>query len=151
MSNILMCEAESLVPVKRAALYRHAKRGDFSTSKDTRGRMTVDIAELERFYGHLHHNGNGRQHETPNIDEDGQVETPENVENGHHESKIQTQVVIELLQEQLADTKPKLSDAKEIEGQLLSMLKTEQEKTKMLMLPKPKKRFRWLGYLRFNR
>ena len=144
MSKLLMSEAAALVPVKRAALYRHAKAGEFSTSKDTRGRMVVDVSELERYYGQLHQNGNGRHHETPDIDKCGQVETPENVENGHRDSTIESQVVIELLKEQLAD-------AKEREKQLLSLLKTEQEKTKMLMLPKPKKRFGWLGYLRWNR
>ena len=144
MSKLLMSEAEGLVPVKRAALYRHAKAGEFSTSKDTRGRMVVDVSELERYYGQLNQHGNGRHPETGDIDECGHVETPENIENGQHDSTIDSQVVIELLQEQL-------SDAKEREKQLLSLLKTEQEKTKMLMLPKPKKRFGWLGYLRWNR
>lgn len=144
MSKILMSEAEVLVPVKRAALYRHAKRGELSTSKDGRGRMVVDVSELERYYGRLNQNGNGRHSETAEIDECGHVETPQNVDNGHHDNTIGSQVVIELLQEQLAD-------AKDRERQLLSMLKTEQEKSQMLMLPKPKKRFGWLGYLRWNR
>lgn len=151
MSKILMSEASALVPVKRAALYRHAKAGEFSTSKDTRGRMVVDIVELERYYGQLHQNGNGRHHETPEIDGCGQVETPQNVENGQHDSPIDSQVVIDLLKEQLSAVKSELADAKDREKQLLSLLKTEQEKTQMLMLPKPKKRFGWLGYLRWHR
>ena len=151
MSKILMKEAEALVPVKRAALYRHAKSGELSTSKNAQGHLVVDIAELQRYYGKLNTNGTSRHSETSEIDNCGQPETPEISENGHHDDTIQPQVVIDLLQKQLSDTKSELADAKDRERQLLSMLKTEQEKTKMLMLPKPKKRFNWFGYFRLKK
>ena len=155
MSNILMKEAEVLVPVGRAALYRHAKCGDLSTSKDAQGRLIVDVAELERYYGKLNgqseFNGSGGQCETPDIDEFGQLETPDKSSNGHHDSGIETQVMIEFLREQLADTQSELADAKDRERQLLSLLKTAQETCKMLMAPKEKKRFGWLGYFRWKR
>ena len=130
--KILMREAEGLVPVKRAALYRHAKEGKFTTSKNAQGKTTVDVAELERYYGTLNtngneaHNGTGETDETAEMDGNGQVETT-----------AQTQEIIELLKSQLADTKSELADAKSREKQLLSMLETEQEKTKMLMLAPP--------------
>ena len=155
MSKILMKDAEALVPVGRAALYRHAKCGDLSTSKDAQGRLVVDVAELERYYGKLNGhpevNGSGGQCETPAIDDLRHLETPEKSSNGHPESGIETQVMIELLREQLADTRSELADAKDRERQLLSLLKTAQETCKMLMAPKEKKRFGWLGYFRWKR
>lgn len=151
MSKILMKEAEALVPVKRAALYRHAKSGALSTSKNAQGHLIVDIAELQRYYGELNTNGTGRHNEKNEKDNRRQPETPKISENGHQHNTIQPHVLIELLQKQLSDTKSELADAKDREKQLLSMLKTEQEKTKMLMLPKPKKRFNWLGYFRLKK
>ena len=155
MSKILMKAAEELVPVGRAALYRHAKSGDLSTSKDAQGRLVVDVSELERYYGKLNGrselNGEGRGDETPQKDDFGQLETPETSPNGQHDTGIETQVLIELLREQLAATQSELADAKDRERQLLSLLKTAQDNCKMLMAPEEKKRFGWLGYFRWKR
>ncbi len=43
----------------------------------------------------------------------------------------------ELLKSQLEDTKAELVDAKDRETKLLSMLETEQEKTRLLMIAPP--------------
>ena len=107
---------------------------------------------------HTKVNGNG-QHETANIDGNGQVETHEMDKAGHLETPVDSSGIVELLREQLADTKSELADAKSREKQLLSMLSTEQEKTKLLMLapppaePEPKKKPKpsiW-GYFRLRR
>lgn len=151
MSKILMREAVGLVPVERAALYRHARSGELSTSKDAQGRMVVDVSELQRYYGQLNTNGNGTQKETADGDNCIQVDTPDNTSNGHQNTDIKTQIVIELMQQQLEDTKSELADAKDREKELLSLLKTAQENCKLLMLPKPKKKFSWFGYLRMKK
>ena len=161
MTYLTMGEAEKIVPVARSTFRKHAKAGKFSTSTNARGLQIVDIAELNRFYdGKLkampNGNGTGETHEadknghpdTTNIDGNGQVETP-----------VDSSEVVELLREQLADTKSELADAKSRERQLLSMLETEQEKTKLLMLAPPpeepdpveKKRPSIWGYFRLRR
>ena len=150
MTYLTMGEAEKIVPVARSTFRKHAKAGKFSTSTNTRGLQIVDIAELNRFYdGKLKpmpngngqvetHEGNGNgQHETANIDGNGQVETHKTDNTGHLETPVDASEVVELLREQLADTKSELRDAKARETQLLSMLSTEQEKTKLLMLAPP--------------
>lgn len=60
------------------------------------------------------------------VDQHGQVET-----------LVAPSEIVELLRKQLADTKVELADAKAHETKLLSMLETEQEKTRLLMLAPP--------------
>ena len=129
---ITMREAEKIVPVARSTFRKYAKQGKFSISTNARGLQIVQVAELERFFdGNLkplpNQNGNGNGHvETAEIDQNGQVETP-----------VDQSEIVELLREQLADTKAELVDAKARETKLLSMLETEQEKSKLLMLAPP--------------
>ena len=165
---ITLGEAEKIVPVARSTFRKHAKAGKFSTSTNARGLQIVQVAELERFYdGNLkplpNQNGNGNgQPETHNpsdIDHNGQSETAEKDQNGQVETPAHTQEIIELLKSQLKDTKAELADAKSRERQLLSMLETEQEKTKLLMLapppgktePEKKRKSSILGYFRLRR
>ena len=165
---ITLGEAEKIVPVARSTFRKHAKAGKFSTSTNARGLQIVQVAELERFYdGKLkplpNENGNGNgQHETPetaDIDQNGHSETPNIDQSRQVETQPETQVIIELLKSQLQDTKAELADAKDRETKLLSMLETEQEKTKLLMLSPPpaepetekKKNSSILGYFRLRR
>ena len=169
---ITIGEAEKIVPVARSTFRKYAKAGKFSTSTNARGLQIVQVAELERFFdGKLkplpnqngdHANGTGETHETTEVDDSTQSETAEtdNIDqNGHTETPPQTQEIIELLKSQLEDTKTELVDAKSREKQLLSMLSTEQEKTKLLMLAAPpaepdpveKKKPSILGYFRLKR
>ena len=147
---ITMGEAEKIVPVARSTFRKYAKAGKFSTSTNARGLQIVQVAELERFFdGNLkplpNQNGdNGKASadsnghtETAPVDGNGQVETPEIDQNRQVETPPETQEIIELLKSQLEDTKTELADAKERETKLLSMLSTEQEKTKLLMLAPP--------------
>ena len=165
---ITMGEAEKIVPVARSTFRKYAKAGKFSTSTNARGLQIVQVAELDRFFdGNLkplpNQNGNGNgQPETHNpsdIDHNGQSETAEKDQNGQVETPARTQEIIELLKSQLKDTKAELADAKSRERQLLSMLETEQEKTKLLMLAPPpeepdpakKRKPSILGYFRLRR
>jgi hypothetical protein len=165
---ITLGEAEKIVPVARSTFRKYAKQGKFSTSTNGRGLQIVQVAELERFFdGNLkslpNENGNGNgQPETHNpsdIDHNGQSETAEKDQNGQVETPAHTQEIIELLKSQLQDTKAELTDAKDRETKLLSMLETEQEKTRLLMLapppdePEPEKKPKpsiW-GYFRLRR
>ena len=157
---ITMGEAEKIVPVARSTFRKYAKQGKFSTSTNARGLQIVQVAELERFFdGNLkplpNANGNGAEtHNLSEIDQNGQPETAKTEENGQPETHAQTQKIIELLKFQLADTKAELTDAKERETRLLSLLENEQEKTRLLMLPpadEKKKNSSWLGYFRLRR
>ena len=157
---ITMGEAEKIVPVARSTFRKYAKQGKFSTSTNARGLQIVQVAELERFFdGKLkplpNANGNGAETQNPSeIDHNGHIEIAEIEQNGQPETQTQTQKIIELLKFQLADTKAELTDAKERETRLLSLLENEQEKTRLLMLPPPdekKKNSSWLGYFRLRR
>ena len=147
---ITLGEAEKIVPVARSTFRKHAKAGKFSTSTNARGLQIVQVSELERFYdgnlkplpnqnGNGNGNGNGQPetHNPSDIDHNGQSETAEKDQNGQVETPAHTQEIIELLKSQLKDTKAELVDAKDRETKLLSMLETEQEKTKLLMLAPP--------------
>ena len=114
--------------------------------------MVVDVDELERLYSKLNmppESDLDEQHETDETDE-----TDETFPNVHSETDIDFQALVDMLQEHLADTKTELKDAKIREKELLSLLKTEQEKTKMLMLPGSIKRppkFSFWNYFRWKR
>ena len=128
---------------------------DTTESQDMDGNGQPDTTDIDK----------GGQTDTPDTAEianNGQVETgdtPEVNGNGQPETTAQTQEIIELLKSQLADTKSELADAKERETKLLSMLETEQEKTRVLMLPPPeqienptkKKKPSIWGYFRLKR
>ena len=157
---ITMGEAEKIVPVARSTFRKYAKQGKFSTSTNARGLQIVQVAEMERFFdGNLkplpNANGNGAEtHNLSEIDHNGHIETTEIEQNRQPETQTQTQEIIELLKFQLADTKAELTDAKERETRLLSLLENEQEKTRLLMLPPPdekKKNSSWIGYFRLRR
>ena len=163
---ITMGEAEKIVPVARSTFRKYAKAGKFSTSTNARGLQIVQVAELDRFFdGNLkplpNQNGNGNgQPETHNpsdIDHNGQSETAEKDQNGQVETPAHTQEIIELLKSQLKDTKAELVDAKDRETKLLSMLETEQGKTRLLMIapppsePEKKRKPSIWGYFRLRR
>lgn len=87
-------------PVKSATLYRHAKEGKLSTSTNGQGKMTVDVVELERLYGKL------------KVPPEEQHETGETTEIRQSDTDADSQNVIDILKEHLADTKAELQDAK---------------------------------------
>ena len=48
-----LTEAEKIVPVSRTTLYNDKKNGTLSVTKNKRGKLAVEISELERVYGNL--------------------------------------------------------------------------------------------------
>lgn len=109
-------QAVKVIPVSESSLRRAIKNGDVSSEKDDRGRRLIDTAELIRVYGEL---------------------SNESV-NGSQMNSVDTSKIVDLLEEQVSDLKSQLEKSTERESKLMDMLKTEQEKTK-LMLPPPKK------------
>ena len=160
-----MGEAEKIVPVARSTFRKYAKQGKFSTSTNARGLQIVQVAELERFFdGNLKplpnqngdHDTDEKHNGTASVDNNGHSDTATVDHNGQVETRPETQEIIELLKSQLEDTKSELTDAKDRQTKLLSMLETEQEKTRLLMLTPPadeKKKSKpsiW-GYFRLRR
>lgn len=121
MSKLSIAEAVKIIPVSESTLRRNLKTGKVSYTTDTHGNKQVDVSELERVYGKL-------------TITDNQNDRHDNQNDGTDNHKI-----ISLLEEQITDLKSQLVKAEKREQDLMDMLKTEQEKTK-LMLPVPKQR-----------
>ena len=164
MAKITISEALKIVPVKKTALYGDIKRGVLSADLDSRGRKVVDTAELERVYGTLKDpNTNGKHNGTQrtNTNGTGKVNGTERTEtdtngNGNEVSVLKAQV--ELLTESLERSEKRAEELRTDKQQLgerlaeaHKMLSAEQEKTRLLMLPAPKKKGGWLGYFRLGR
>ena len=122
-----------MLDIGRSKLYQDAKDGVISTETGERGRKVVDTAELERVYGKLRN----------------PVDNPEPSE------------VVRLLEEQVSTLQEQLTQAGEREkaliaekerltvheDKLINMLESEQEKTRLLMLPATEKKRSWLDRL----
>lgn len=145
MAHISVSEALELVDVSKSTLYRDLSLGHISFTLDPKGKKLIDPAELERFYGHLNppsENGNGK-HETTDLETMAQHETPVRL--------LDNTGLLFVLREQVEVLKTELEKAGERETKLMDMLALEQEKSKILMLPKPKNRFGWLAYFRVKK
>ena len=129
MSKIRISEAEQMTGKSRATIYRDIENGRVSVEVDEKGIKVIDVAELQRFYGHL------------TMPDEKQSETKRDILKQDEKQITQsdnTDRLIETFREQVDLLKTQLEHAKERETLLLQMLATEQEKTKMLMLPTPR-------------
>ena len=122
----------------------------------------IGVSELERVYGQLKNNettaeASGEQAERVN---DNHQNLPMNGNETHHPQSVNgnDREVIALLENQIQDLKAQLTQASDRENtlvgeksKLLDMLSAEQEKTRVLMLPAPKKNASWWGYFRLKR
>ncbi|MYF99628.1 hypothetical protein F4212_10950 [Candidatus Poribacteria bacterium] len=136
MFNQCRLHSEKISSVKRAILHCHAQEGKCTTCTNSQRKIVVEVAELERFYGKLNMLPQ-EQHETTKIRPDV--------------TEADMQNVTDVLKKYLADTKAELKDAKAREKELLTLLKIEQEKTRLLMLPgsiKKTSRFSFWKYFR---
>ena len=148
MAKILVSEALKLVPVKKTALYGDINKGVLSAEKDSRGRNVVDTAELQRVYGTLKNpNTNGKQNGTQRTEPNGTgnangtARTEADTHgNANEVSGLKAQV--ELLTESLERSEQRAEELKEDKNEIgerlaeaHKMLSTEQEKTRLLMLP----------------
>ena len=148
MAKITVSEALKLVPVKKTALYGDINKGVLSAEKDSRGRKVVDTAELQRVYGTLKNpNTNGKQNGTQRteLNGTGKVKGTERTEadtNGNANEVSVLKAQVELLTESLERSEQRAEELKTDKQQLgerlaeaHKMLSTEQEKTRLLMLP----------------
>ena len=144
MARITIKEAVAIAPVSESTLRRDIKSGKVSSEKDDRGRRRIDTAELARAYGQL------RQSIQPNDTQMNAVDTPnnrpENTSDTPDTSDTPTDnpKIISLLENQIDDLKNQLERAEVREDthiaekkELHDRLAAEQEKTRLLMLPKP--------------
>ena len=148
MAKVTVTEALELVPVKKTALYGDIKKGLLSAETDNRGRKVVDTAELERVYGQLKiPNINGKPEGTQRTETNGsgnpngikQTETNTNG-NASDVDVLKTHVDFLTTSLQISETRAEelKADKKELGERLAEahkMLSTEQEKTRLLMLP----------------
>ena len=142
MSKVRITQAEQLVGKSRATIYRDIEKGLVSADVDERGFKVIEVSELERYYGKLK-----MPVETQcesQVDEMKQDETQVTTAD-------ESLLVVEVLRDQVSLLTSQLETAAERETQLLQLLVTEQEKTKLLMLPAPRPKF--LGWIqeRFGR
>ena len=164
MAKITVSEALKIVPVKKTALYGDIKKGVLSAEKDSRGRKVVDPAELERVYGSLKNpNTNGKQNGTQNGTQrtepngTGKVKGTARTEADTHGNANEVSVLkgqVELLTESLERSEQRAEELKEDKNEIgerlaeaHKMLSTEQEKTRVLMLPNPEGKRSWLDRL----
>ena len=156
MAKVTVSEALKLVPVKKTALYGDIKKGVLSAETDNRGRKVVDTAELQRVYGSLETpNTNGKSNRTKRTgaDRSGISEGTERTEtngtgNASEVDVLKTQVDFLTASLEKSETRAEeLKTDKQELGERLAeahkMLSAEQEKTRLLMLPAPKKNAGW--------
>ena len=142
MARLTIKEAVAIAPVSESTLRRDIRSGKVSSEKDDRGRRRIDTAELARAYGQL------RQSTHSNDTQMTAVDTPNNGTvdvNDTPDTLDDSPKIVALLENQIADLKAELERATDREtslqaekSKLLDMLSSEQEKTRHLMLPKPK-------------
>ena len=174
MAKLTVTEAEKLVPVGKSTIYADMEAQKLSFERNARGHKVIDTAELERVYGLLR---NPNFNATPTGNQNGMkqknLETTGNGIGTHlngsetAETADETTADAAFLQREIVRLESELEDAGKREekleartDKLLEMLAVEQEKTRLLMLPKPdtsetepvqKKRSSWLGYFRLKR
>ena len=148
MSKLSITEAVKILPVSESTLRRDLKSGKVSYEKDQKGRKQIDVSELERVYEQLR-TQNGSQ---PPTDDSADPSEPVN---GNHQNLSLTEndspKIIELLEGQVQDLKERLTKADTEKAQLLDLADRLQKQNELLMLPSPKKKNGFWGYLRLKR
>ena len=140
MTKLTISEAAKLTPHNRQTLYKHAKEGKLTTTKDALGKVVVDTAELQRVYGNL----NIETPKTPEADDMRQAETPEPtalIPTVDDKSQL-----VETLQSQVKFLESQLEVASREKQQLLNLAENQ---VLALPNPEPEKKPWWLR-LRFT-
>ena len=134
MSKVTLKEAMQLTGRSDSSLRRDKKAGVVSATRDERGRLIFDVAELQRAYGEL------KPLEHPN-------EQPNDQEMNSNGQVIENEMVVQLLENQVADLKTQLEKSEQRENALIAersklvdmvdqsqkMLKEERAERKALM------------------
>ena len=159
MSKLTLTEAVKILPVSESTLRRDLKSGKVSYETDQKGRKQIDVSELQRVYEQLR-TQNGTQpptnesaehsepvndtHQNPSMNGNDSLQNPS--VNGNDTPKV-----IELLEGQVQDLKERLAKADTEKAQLLDLADRLQKQNELLMLPSPKKKNGFWGYLRLKR
>ena len=159
MSKLTITEAVKIIPISESTLRRDLKSGKVSFETDQKGRKLIQVSELERVYEQLRtQNGSqpptdeSAEHSEPvndthqNLSMNGNDSLQNPSMNGNDSPKI-----IGLLEEQVQDLKERLAKADTEKAQLLDLADRLQKQNEILMLPSPKKKNGFLGYLRLKR
>ena len=159
MSKLTITEAVKILPVSESTLRRDLKSGKVSYEKDQKGRKQIDVSELQRVYEQLRtQNGThtptdeSAEHSEPvndthqNLSMNGNDTHQNPSMNGNDSPKV-----IELLEGQVQDLKERLAKADTEKAQLLDLADRLQKQNELLMLPSPKKKNGFWGYLRLKR
>ena len=141
MAKLTISEAAKLTPHNRQTLYKHAKEGKLTTTKDALGKVVVDTAELQRVYGNL----NVETPKTPETDDmrqaagashDGDYRRTTPAETPESTALVPTvddkSQLVETLQSQVKFLSTQLEVANREKQQLLNLAENQ-----VLALPKP--------------
>ena len=172
MPKLTISEAAKLTPHNRQTLYKHAKEGKLTTTKDALGKVVVDTAELQRVYGNL----NVETSKTPETDDmrqsagashDGDYRRTTPAETPEPTALVPTvddnSLLIETLQSQVKFLSTQLEVANQekahllriAENQVLSVARHHDDSDRVATdaLPKPEpepEKKSWWFRLRFN-
>ena len=129
MSKVTIKQAMELTGKSDSTLRRDMRAGKVSYTKDDKGKVLFDIAELQRAYGEL------QPLDTPN-------EQPSEQSMNGHAHPIDKDKIVVLLENQVADLKTQLDKAEQREttliterSKLLDMLSEEKAERRALMPP----------------
>ena len=129
MSKVSIRQAIKMTGRSDSSIRRDMRSGKVSFTKNGRGKVHFDIAELQRAYGEL------KPLDTP-------TDTPSEQSMNGHDIPIDKDKVITLLENQVADLKGQLEKAEHREtaliderSKLLDMLSEEKAERRALMLP----------------
>ena len=128
MSKITVAQAVSLGYTSQATIYRDMSTGAISYERNGKNRRLIDVSELSRVYG---------EPQTPPPESDTQRE------NDNSQTPPTTHIdkdkIITILETQNATLTTQITAERTEKNKLLDMLQAEQEKNRLLMLPKPKR------------
>ena len=128
MSRISVAKAVSLGYTSQATIYRDMRTGAISYERSGKNRRLIDISELSRVYGEP-------QTPPPESDTHRESENSQTTPQTH----IDKDKIITLLEAQVQDLQEQITAERTEKNKLLDMLQAEQEKNRLLMLPKPKR------------
>ena len=136
MANVTIKGAMALTGKSDSTLRRDMRAGRVSYTKDDKGKVLFDTAELARAYGELN---------SPDIPDEQSM-------NGH-DTVVDNDKVVQLLENQVADLKTQLEKAEQRENmlikeksQLLNMYNEERLERRALQPPPKKRRSFWSNF-----
>jgi len=122
MSKITLKEVIQRTGKSESTIRRDMRSGKVSYSKNENGRVQFDTAELSRVYGQLK-------------SDDTATDTATDREMNGHDTPIDGEKVITLLEGQVAALKTQLETANTEKAQLLELADRLQKQNEVLMLP----------------